>query len=272
MQVSFTHPHPILKPYVEGYYYIALDCSSSDPLDIHPIGYNTIAFTLNPQAVFKPDSGSDYNFNLSYHGYISKYISLIPLQAFIKMIVVSFTTNGASQLFGISQPELINQIIPIEDVISGSGTLKEKLEENMSCERKAISSIERWLLEQLPKKEPSRYAQNIDYACNLIQLRYGNIRIADLCLEVNMSQTNLEDHFKQMIGISPKHYCRIIRFIAAYRFILNNSHIDWSALVHRYIFFDQAHFIHDFKTFFGYSPSKIHLANAHLAKGLTLEI
>src|SRR5690606_26099003 len=104
------------------------------------------------------------------------------------------------------------------------------------------------------------------------QAKHGNIRIRDLCDEVNMSQTNLEDYFKGMIGVTPKHYCRIIRFIAADRFILNNTHIEWDALVYRFNFFDQAHFIRDFKTFFGYSPSKIHLANAHLAKGLALKI
>lgn len=272
MQVSLTHPHPMLKPYVKGYYYIVLDCSSSEPLDIHPIGYNTIAFTFNPHAVFKPDNGRGYNFNLSYHGYISKYISLTPLQPFISMIVVSFTTTGAFQLFGISQPELVNQIIPIEDVISGSGILKDNLEEDILCERKAVSSIERWLLERLSKKEYYRYAPNIDFSCKLIQTQYGNLRISDLCREVNMSQTNLEDHFKEMIGITPKHYCRIIRFIAAYRFILNSTHIKWDELVYRFNFFDQAHFIRDFKSFFGYSPSKIHLANAHLAKGLVLKI
>lgn len=272
MQVSFTYPHPLLRPYIKGYYHIALDCSSSEPLDIHPIGYNTIAFTLNPQAVFKPDGGEDYNFSLSYHGYICKHISLTPLQPFISMIVVSFTTTGAPELFGVSQPELINQIVPIEDIIAGSEILKEKLGENTSCERKAISSIESWLLQQLSRKTYVRYAENIEYACDLIQAKHGNIRIRDLCDEVNMSQTNLEDYFKGMIGVTPKHYCRIIRFIAAYRFILNNTHIEWDALVYRFNFFDQAHFIRDFKTFFGYSPSKIHLANAHLAKGLALKI
>src|SRR5690554_1499892 len=272
MRLRFIHPHPNLKPFIKGYYYIELDCIPDKPLDIHPIGYNTIAFTFNPGTAFRSNNGLNYNFNLSYHGYISKHISLIPLQSSIKMVVVSFQTTGTSQLFGIYQPDLVNQIIQIDDVITDSYVLKNRLAEDILCENKIISLIESWLLKKVSTKKESRYVSNINYACQLIKANYGNLRIDNLCYQINMSQTNLEEYFKQMIGITPKHYCRIIRFIAAYRYILNHTHIEWSEVVYRYNFFDQSHFIRDFKTFFGYSPSKIHLANSRLAKGLFLNI
>lgn len=272
MRVSFTYSHPSLRPYIKGYYCIELDCDSTEPLDIHPIGYNTIAFTLSPKAAFRPNKGQQYDFNLSYHGFISKHISLIPLQSCIKILIVSFTNTGISQLFGVCQSELINQIIPLEDIHISSHTLKQKLEDAVFCEREALVHIENWLLEQLKEMEQSRHSVQIDLACELIQSRCGNLRIPELCQEVNMSQSSLEIHFKKMIGITPKHYGRIIRFIAAYHYILNNTHTQWGELVYRYNFFDQAHFIKDFKTFFGYSPSNIHLANAMLARGLSLEI
>jgi len=271
MQVSFTHPHPALKPYVKGYFYIELDTnSSSAPLDIHPVGYNTMAFTLSPRQVFKSNK-VDYGFSLSYHGYICEHFSLIPLVSCIKMVVVSFTATGATRLFRISQHELINQILPIVDVFPSSKTLNAQLEGNTSCEKQAIKLIEHWLLQQIPAKTKSPYANNIDNACTLIQSSNGNIRISDLCKEVGMSQRYLESHFKEMIGISPKLYCRVARFIAAYQFILENTHMEWSELAHRYHFFDQAHFIRDFKIFFGYPPSKIHTANSHLAREIILD-
>lgn len=271
MRVSFTHSHPDLRPYIKGYYCIELDGLCTKPLDIHPIGYNTIAFTLSPQAAFKPNQGLQYNFNLSYHGFISKHISLIPLQTRIKIVMVSFTNTGVSQLFGVSQSDLINQIVPLQDIHAASHYLQQKLEEVAFSEREALVHIEEWLLEQLFKTEPFRYTGQIDLVCQLIQTRCGNFRIGELCQEVNMSQSSLEEHFKKMIGITPKHYCRIIRFLATYQYLLNHSDKPWSELVYRFSFFDQAHFIKEFKTFFGYSPSKIHLANAELARGLALK-
>ncbi|HZH54422.1 MAG TPA: AraC family transcriptional regulator [Sphingobacteriaceae bacterium] len=272
MRVSFTYSHPSLRPYIKGYYCIELDCHAAEPLDIHPIGYNTIAFTLNPKAAFKPDQGRQYDFNLSYHGFISKHISLIPLQASIKVVIVSFTNTGISQLFGICQSEVINQIIPLEHINAASRSLKQKLEDTIFCEQKALILIDNWLLEQLKCRSHSPYFSHIDQVCQLIQTRCGDFRIRELCREVNMSQSSLERHFKEMIGITPKHYCRIIRFIAVYQFILNNTNLHWGELVYRYNFFDQAHFIKDFKNFFGFSPSKVHLANAKLTRELTLKI
>src|SRR5690606_6180909 len=113
---------------------------------------------------------------------------------------------------------------------------------------------------------------NIDRACTLIQRHKGTISIRDLSREVGMSQRYLESHFKDMIGASPKMYCRIVRFLAAYQFILGSAHVDWAELIYRHQFFDQSHFIHDFKRFFGRSPSKIHLANSHLAGKIALEL
>lgn len=266
------HPHPALRPYVNGYFYIELETGTNTaPLDIHPLGYNTMAFTLHSEAVFSANNG-DYDFSLSYHGYICKHISLAPLAPLIKMVIVSFTSTGAVQLFRIAQHDLLNQIVSFTDVFPSSRALNSQLEEANSCERIAIARIEKWLLQQIPYKTPFLYGENINKACNLIQLCHGNIRITELCKEIGMSQRYLESHFKEMIGISPKLYCRIVRFIAAYQFILKHAHIEWSELVYRYHFFDQAHFIRDFKMFFGYSPSKIHMANSHLARELISDI
>lgn len=270
MQISFTSPDPILQPYVRRYFYIELDKAAAEtPLDIHPVGYNTMAFTLDA-GVFG-DATGPYNFSLSYHGYIAKHIQLTPLVPRIKMVIVSFTATGATRLFGLSQHNLLNQIVALEEVIPGAQELKARLEGRVSCGQQAIRLIEQWLLAQLRTEAYYRHAPTIEKACALIQAHNGHFRIKSLCAELGISQTALEDQFKELIGTSPKLYCRITRFMAAYQFLLEQTHVEWSELVYRYRFFDQAHFIRDFKGFFGYSPSKIHLANAQLVRKIILD-
>lgn len=272
MQLVFTNSHQALRPYVNGYYYIELEVGpDAQPLDIHPVGYHTMAFTLNSKQVFR-STESEYDFNLSYHGLICEHISLFPLAPKIRMVVVSFTSTGASRLFGVSQHELINQIHPIEDIVPEALDLKLRLEDGISCRSKATALIEHWLMRRISAKSPFRYGTNIDRACSLIQMHGGTISIGELSREVGMSQRYLEIHFKDMIGTTPKMYCRIVRFLAAYQFILGNTHVDWGELVYRHQFFDQSHFIHEFKRFFGRSPSKIHLANSQLAGKIALEL
>src|SRR5690606_4676769 len=149
----------------------------------------------------------------------------------IKMVVVSFTSTGASRLFGVSQHQLINQIHPIEDIVPEAMDLKLRLEDGISCGSRATLLIEQWLLRRISDKSPFRYGANIDRACTLIQRHKGTISIRDLSREVGMSQRYLESHFKDMIGASPKMYCRIVRFLAAYQFILGSTHVDWGELI-----------------------------------------
>lgn len=272
MQVVYSPPHRALQPYVKGYYYIELDMGpDAGPLDVHPLGHHTMAFTLNGRQLFR-SPGNAYDFSLSYHGLICEHTSLTPLVPQINIVLVSFTATGASQLFGLSQHQLINEIHPIEDVVPEAVELMLRLEDGISCGKRATGMIEAWLLRQIPTPTPFSYAANIDRACALIQARQGNIPIGELSREVGMSQRYLESNFKDMIGTSPKLYCRIVRFIASYQFILGNAQTDWNELIYRHQFFDQSHFIRDFKRFFGYSPSKVHLANAHLASKITMEL
>lgn len=273
MVVEFASPHDFLKPFVRGYFQVELEAMDlSQPLDIHPLGFHTMAVTLNAKAAFGSANG-DYDFNVSFHGYICKHISLIPLTSSVKMIVVSFTETGASQLFNMPQRDTINQILPIDEAFAGSTSLIEGLERIGNDVQVATAIIDDWLLQQIPHQTAcQRHASNIANACSVIKARQGKLLIRDLCKEVGLSQTYLEDHFKDMIGTSPKLYSRIERFIAAYQFILQRTHVHWSELVFHYDFFDQSHFIHEFKTFFGYSPSRIHVANCALSRKIIASI
>jgi AraC-like DNA-binding protein len=64
-----------------------------------------------------------------------------------------------------------------------------------------------------------------------------------------MSKTSLERHFLEKIGLTPKMYSRIIRFNKVYQTLQSGDYDKWQDVVYQYNFYDQAHFIKDFKTF-----------------------
>lgn len=71
---------------------------------------------------------------------------------------------------------------------------------------------------------------------------------ADLCTNVN----SLEKRFRAQIGVSPKQYASIFRLksvINSYR-----TETDLTAISYKAGFFDQSHFIKDFKAFTGEKP------------------
>jgi AraC-like DNA-binding protein len=54
--------------------------------------------------------------------------------------------------------------------------------------------------------------------------------------------------------MSPKVFARLVRFSKAYRMRENFDHLSWTSIAHDCGYFDQMHFIRDFKEFAGVAP------------------
>ncbi|MEC4091166.1 AraC family transcriptional regulator [Pseudoalteromonas rubra] len=81
----------------------------------------------------------------------------------------------------------------------------------------------------------------------------GNIQVADICQQFEISKVTLRNHFVSKIGMSPKELCKVWRMNS---FLLNASHypgdLTSSALLSGY--FDQAHLNREFKAVIGQTP------------------
>jgi AraC-like DNA-binding protein len=88
------------------------------------------------------------------------------------------------------------------------------------------------------------------------------INIARLNEKIGYSQKHFGQMFKSHVGVTPKSYLKIMRFQKAVRTIdAANGGTDWGMIAQDCGFYDQAHFINDFKHFSGFTPeqyAKIH--------------
>lgn len=84
----------------------------------------------------------------------------------------------------------------------------------------------------------------------------GNVEINKLAQDLHISERQLNRIFKQRIGLAPKEFTRIIRFQNALQRVLLSSNVNWSSLAVESGYHDQAHFIGEFKTFAGITPTQ----------------
>jgi AraC-like DNA-binding protein len=71
---------------------------------------------------------------------------------------------------------------------------------------------------------------------------------------IGMSPKRFIDRFKAAVGVTPKRYCRIRRFQRAVALAHRGAGVDWAQVALDCGYFDQAHFIHDFRSFSGLTP------------------
>lgn len=90
-----------------------------------------------------------------------------------------------------------------------------------------------------------------------ISARHGNVSMTQLGRMTGWSTRHLRRTFHDSIGVGPKTFCRIIRFMNAFRVLRRNPRPSFLDVALAAGYYDQAHFIHEFEDFYGSSPSTI---------------
>jgi transcriptional regulator GlxA family with amidase domain len=78
--------------------------------------------------------------------------------------------------------------------------------------------------------------------------------VADVSREIGWSRRWLSHAFAEQVGMTPKRYCRLVRFQHVVREIASQQPVDWAGMALAGGFCDQAHLIHEFRAFSGLSP------------------
>jgi AraC-like DNA-binding protein len=88
-------------------------------------------------------------------------------------------------------------------------------------------------------------------------LRDAEIRsVAGVAEDAGVSHKHFIQRFRAVVGLSPKLFCRIRRFQRALGDLRARREVDWADLAGACGYYDQAHFIHDFRDFSGFTPAR----------------
>ncbi|MBC8770423.1 AraC family transcriptional regulator [Arenibacter sp. BSSL-BM3] len=170
----------------------------------------------------------------------------------VSVFAIRFKPEGIYNIFGVPSSLLMESYEDMSMVL-GHGFLdfSKRLKEKIGVDS-MIRHTENYLLKNLlDKKIDLNY---VNLAAELIRNTKG-VRIKDLSSQLYISQRQLEREFKEKLGISPKHYLRIVRINEVLR-LLNEDHmIDLTSVAYQCGYFDQAHFIKDFKKITGQKPT-----------------
>jgi AraC-like DNA-binding protein len=100
-------------------------------------------------------------------------------------------------------------------------------------------------------------SQIVDVAIFRILQSKGLVRVSAILKELHISERTLERYFKQYVGVSPQKFIRICRFQAAFQQIQSFDYEKLTDIAYDLGYADQAHFIREFKAFFGTAPLQL---------------
>ncbi|WP_341976404.1 AraC family transcriptional regulator [Microbacterium sp. LWO13-1.2] len=96
----------------------------------------------------------------------------------------------------------------------------------------------------------------IRHMSSAIEETGGAVPISELGMAARASSTYLAKRFKEVIGVTPKRLARSYRFTSTVLAIDIDAVIDWGDVAARAGYFDQAHFVHEFRGYTGLTPTR----------------
>lgn len=116
---------------------------------------------------------------------------------------------------------------------------------------KAVESFLSACLEKYKKTDSA-----VDDAIKLVRNAKGQLNIEEICERTGFSKKQLERKFLNTVGTTPKIFSRISRFLNLCQHLESHEGKTFTELTHDCGYYDQAHFIKEFKEFSGYTPKE----------------
>lgn len=167
--------------------------------------------------------------------------------------VIRFLPGYAEHFFRYPIGEFSELEIPVEDVLPNAAELLERVvEKNTFHER--VEAFEEFYGTYI--RDRLEIPRLIEYLTNQIICSHGTLHVNDLSQDTGYSSRYLIKAFERYIGASPKLFSRIIRFQHVLESLENKCYKETLEQIFELGYFDQNHFIKEFKEFSLTTPKK----------------
>lgn len=249
-------PPPPLNAYIEDIFYYEAGIAPYEAEKLLPDNtiYLIINLTGEPKKLFT-DQGL-HTFTAYKKVWISgmqKNFIVIEATNNNCMLVVRFRPGGAHAFVKMPLQVIADTVIEGDDIMGAKMlSLREELFDIPLAADKC-KRVELFLYETM--QQHLTINPVINYMVQHLSAVNNTMTIKDLVAKTGYSHKHVIHLFEQYVGLSPKYFARIAKFRHVLDCVDKQQYFSWSSLANEYGFYDQAHFIHEFKNFSGINPS-----------------
>lgn len=245
------YPSPSLRFLVKRYVYYNID--TKEQLFFVPSGYPYLSINFGNGYEVYNEKHKGENFKSHYFvGNAKASYTVIPKGKF-NGLVIQFEPTALCQLLNLSLDEITDSAVSVYE-------LKDKEYRPVVDRILDIRDVPLCIhaLEEFFRKKISKsniQFVNIDYAVDYLKKNMGNVSVFDIANKLNISIRSLERKFMQYTGLTPKQFAKIVRLNSILNLLDSGDFCSSTDIAYKFGYFDQTHFIKDFKSFTGENPT-----------------
>lgn len=250
MKIRQLTPSPALRKFVKCYYYIdnPEDCVIEDTFfadgcveAVFSIGWDFYREGVREDRakiigqILKPRklkiTGKGRSFGIWFYPHTFSRFSRIPMSEFNDRVI------PWDALFPESFAEIAGNFMVDDDI------------------DQLVNATDTLLLERLSRYGEHSSDQLVDYAINYLYQNKSTPDLNKLASSLKVTQRYLQKVFVTRVGFSQKHFARIMRFQQSLQMLTQQQSPNLTTLAYANDYYDQSHFIREFKSFTGVAPS-----------------
>jgi AraC-like DNA-binding protein len=173
----------------------------------------------------------------------------------VNTFAVRFYPYGFANFVSTPIKTLVNKETPLAELFEKGQAKKLEREINEAADTKErIAIIEMFLSDKF--NDQNLIDTIVRTTIDALVLTKGNTPINTILKNDSAERRKLERKFAKQIGLSPKQLGKVIRLQAALKMMLNQQSESLTTVAYESQYYDQAHFIRDFKEFTGITPKE----------------
>lgn len=257
MNISFVEPRRELRDYVQSIFVLqsATGLPAGDRSIAAPNGCPKLTFPTDNTWVSVPDGKAPEISEPGALYFVGNRDDATRLETTARktgIIVIEFRPWGAFPIFGIPMGELSNRCLRAGTLLGDWGPRTEDTLSTLSTVDRKVAFIQDQLVRLLTNEQ--RRSPLVAQCVATLRLTQGRMSVRELARRTGYSSRHLELLFGQHVGLPPKVLAGIFRFQTFYRQWANGSSYSQLKTQLYEHYYDQPHFIREFRKMTGLSP------------------
>lgn len=242
-KLSRYEPCPELQPFVEHYWSITYDLPAGETFAQTVLSYPNLNLAFE-----RDEEGSR---SLLYG---------VPSRPFVRelrgkglVLGIKFRAGGQYPFYSLDAVKLTGKTIDVTEAFGNEAHEWMNTVLDASDDSEMARIAENILLSRLPERD--KLAELTDAIVQNVKNDRDLTRVEQISERNNLSIRQLQRLFRKYVGVTPKWIIKRFRLQEAAERAEREEVIQWTELAEKLGYFDQAHFIKDFKSVVGQSPS-----------------
>lgn len=239
-QLTRHAPSADLAPWVERHWIVRWDLEGREPYPQETLPHPCVNLVI--------DAGRTGVFGVGTRKFE------VLLEGRGQVVGAKFKPGAFQPFFRRPVSELTDRMEPLDAVFGGGGADLEREVLADEDDARQIALIEAYLRPHIPAPD-----ENVTAVLRVIEAALADRELTtvdQLVARSGVAERTLQRLFRKYVGVSPKWVIQRFRLHEAVARAEGGAAIDWASLAHELGYFDQAHFINDFKAQVGRSPTE----------------